>query len=82
MNKPGDTARQPASAAAFPLDRLYTLRELEQMGYGSRSANLLKVRSGELPAVVVGNKFKIRENDLHRLFRAFCPHQDAGFTAS
>lgn len=55
------------SVTTAPIQRLLTLRELESMGYGSRKTNQLRITKGLLPAVMVGNRYKIRESDLHLL---------------
>ncbi|PFG69111.1 excisionase family DNA binding protein [Propionibacteriaceae bacterium ES.041] len=55
------------AVASAGLERLYPLGELSKMGYGSRRTNLNRINSGEIPAVRVGNTYKIRESDLPRL---------------
>lgn len=55
----------PTSPAATDgLERLFTLRELSAMGYGSRRANLDAIHAGRLPAVSVHGRLKVRESDL------------------
>ncbi len=54
-------------ATTTPLDsslRLYSLRDLTAAGYGSRAHLLGLIHSGELPAVMIGNAWKIRELEL------------------
>lgn len=45
-------------------ERLYKLRELERAGYGARQTLHRYVRTGALPAVMVGNAWMVRERDL------------------
>ncbi|GAB3563250.1 hypothetical protein [Spelaeicoccus albus] len=52
-------------ATAPALERLYALRQLHDAGYGDRVTLTKRIREGVLPAVKVGNAFKIRERDLH-----------------
>lgn len=55
------------SALAPSIDRLYSLRELSELGYGSRNTNRELIAKRAIPAVIVGNSYKIRESDLHLL---------------
>ncbi|WP_065573813.1 MerR family transcriptional regulator [Micrococcus luteus] len=55
----------PARLPSSPLERLHTLKELEAAGYGARLTLTRRIHDGTLPAVMVGNRFKIRESDLH-----------------
>ena len=48
-------------------ERLYSLRELSEMGYGSRKTLQTRIHEGKVPAVRVNNAFKIRASDLHLL---------------
>ncbi|MGO1971623.1 MAG: hypothetical protein ACTH2Q_01565 [Propionibacteriaceae bacterium] len=49
------------------VERLYSLRELEQLGYGGRKTNARRITAGLLPAVQVGNAYRVRKSDLHLL---------------
>lgn len=49
------------------LDRLYSLRELYEMGYGFRHTISKFIHEGRVPAIKVGNSYQIRESDLHLL---------------
>lgn len=44
--------------------RMYGLRDLTAGGWGSRGHLLGLIHSGELPAVMMGNAWKVRETDL------------------
>jgi hypothetical protein len=57
-------ARLPAAPERTKPERLFALRELSEMGYGSRRTNLNLINAGLLPAVRVGTAFKVRESDL------------------
>lgn len=46
-------------------DRLYSLKELSELGYGSRRHNLKLIAEGKLPAVMVAGAYKVRTSDLH-----------------
>jgi hypothetical protein len=48
-------------------ERLFSLRELEVAGYSSRDTLHKLIASDAIPAVKVGNAWKIRERDLPRL---------------
>ncbi|MDQ0648601.1 hypothetical protein QFZ53_002797 [Microbacterium natoriense] len=52
---------------ALTLDRLYSLRELQEAGYGDRITLTKRIHSGEIPAVRVGNRFKVYESNLRHL---------------
>lgn len=54
-------------------DDLYSMRTLEEMGLGSRRTNLELIRQGRLPAVLVGNAYKVRARDLHLLAKPVGP---------
>ncbi|MFP3397656.1 hypothetical protein SB749_15100 [Brevibacterium sp. SIMBA_078] len=58
-----------AAAIAFPErpERLYSLRELSEMGYGSRRTLQTRIHEGKVPAVLVNHAYKIRASDLHLL---------------
>ena len=51
-------------ATPSTLERLYSLRELQEANYGHRATLGKLIHDGILPAVKVGNAFKIRESDL------------------
>lgn len=59
-----EPARLPAAPERTKPERLFALRELSEMGYGSRRTNLNLINAGLLPAVRVGTAFKVRESDL------------------
>jgi|SRR5699024_4933468 len=46
------------------LDRLYSLRQLQEAGYGDRTTLTRRIHNDELPAVKVGNRYMVREADL------------------
>lgn len=46
------------------LEPLYSLRQLQEAGYGDRVTLTRAIHSGRIPAVRVGNKLKVRERDL------------------
>lgn len=48
-------------------ERLYSMKELEELGVGSRRKHLELIREGRLPAVKVGKTYKVRARDLHLL---------------
>lgn len=58
-------------------ERLLTLGELADLGYGSRRANQIAIREGRIPAVVVGRSYKVRESDLYLLTEPAGPRGDA-----
>ncbi|WP_119697611.1 hypothetical protein [Microbacterium halotolerans] len=45
-------------------ESLHSLRELAAAGYGSRKSLLARISADEIPAVQVGNAYKIRHSDL------------------
>lgn len=45
-------------------ERLFSLRELETAGYRGRDTLHKLIAAGDLPAVKVGNAWKVRERDL------------------
>lgn len=47
------------------LERLYPLRELQDANYGDRTTLMKRIHDRTLPAVKVGNAYRIRESDLH-----------------
>lgn len=53
--------------AAPPLERLYTLRQLQTAGYGDRMTLLRRIHEGKIPAVKVNNAFKVRERHLSEI---------------
>lgn len=57
------------------LERLYSLRELQNAGYGNRIVLNQRINRGELPAVKVGNAYRIRESDLGLIA---IPHEATG----
>lgn len=57
-------------ASAPTLERLYKLQELQDAGYGNRMTLLSLIHKGALPALKVGNAYKIRESDLHLIAEA------------
>ena len=57
-------ARLPAAPERTKPERLFALRELSDMGYGSRRTNLNLINAGLLPAVRVGTRCKVHESDL------------------
>lgn len=56
-----------ATSNLSTLERLYSLRELYEMGYGHRHTITKLIREGRVPAVKLGNGYKIRERDLRFL---------------
>ncbi|XVX21483.1 hypothetical protein ACQP1U_06355 [Actinomycetota bacterium] len=50
-----------------PITRYLSLRELEAAGLGHRNVILRRIHAEEIPAVRIGNAFKIAETDLHLL---------------
>ncbi|GAA4525614.1 hypothetical protein GCM10023160_18790 [Brachybacterium paraconglomeratum] len=52
---------------ASTLDRLYTLRQLQDAGYGDRITLTKRIHRDEIPAVKVGNRYMVYESDLRRL---------------
>ncbi len=65
-------------ATATTLERLYPLRELQDANYGDRTTLMKRIHDGTLPAVKVGNAYRIRESDLHLIAK---PIGDATRTA-
>lgn len=51
------------------LARLYKLSELEELGYGTREFLTRRINKQEIPAVKVGNAYKIFEYDLPKLLQ-------------
>lgn len=45
-------------------ERLFSLRELAIAGYGTRDTLHKRIAQGTIPAVRVGNAWKVRERDL------------------
>ena len=58
------------------LERLYTLRELSEAGYGDRMTLTRYIHQGRLPALKVGNTFKVRRCDLVKIAVPVQPHLD------
>lgn len=56
-----------ATSNLSTLERLYSLRELYEMGYGHRHTITKLIREGRVPAVKMANGYKIRERDLRFL---------------
>ncbi|OFL67444.1 MULTISPECIES: hypothetical protein [unclassified Brevibacterium] len=48
-------------------DRLYSVRELQELGYGSKNTIRRRIAEGVVPALMVANTVKIRETDLKYL---------------
>ena len=66
----------PASAiSSLPVERLYTLAELIELGYGSRATLYRRIADGTVPAVRTSpySAYKIRESDLPMLIHAVDP---------
>lgn len=55
------------AAPAPTLDRLYTLRQLQDAGYGDRITLTKRIHRDEIPAVKVGNRYMVYESDLRHL---------------
>ena len=55
------------SAPPATPDRLYSVRELQELGYGSRNTIRRRIAEGVVPALRVGKTIKIRESDLQCL---------------
>lgn len=51
-------------SAPLTLERLYSLRELSDAGYGHTVTLARYIHEGKVPAVKIGHTFKIRESDL------------------
>lgn len=51
-------------------ERLFNLRELSIAGYGTRDTLHHRIAEGSIPAVKVGNAWKVRERDLPQLAEA------------
>lgn len=47
--------------------QLLDLRDISALGYGTTQNIRTRIHRGEVPAVLVGNRFKIRREDLHHL---------------
>lgn len=52
------------TATAPTLERLYSLRELNEAGYGDRRTIMKLIHENKVPARKIGTAFKIRESDL------------------
>ncbi|MFW0774369.1 hypothetical protein ACLRGI_14490 [Paenarthrobacter nitroguajacolicus] len=52
---------------------LLDLREVCALGYGHAQSIRSRIHRGEVPAVLVGNRFKIRRDDLHHLTKPAGP---------
>lgn len=57
--------------------RLYSIRELADLGYGSKPKIRERILAGVVPAVMVGNTYKIRATDLHLLAVPVVPSERA-----
>lgn len=57
------------------VERLYTLSELTELGYGSRATLYRRIADGTVPAVRTSpySAYKIRESDLSMLIHAVDP---------
>lgn len=58
---------RPVADHTEPLDRLYKLSELSAAGWGDRRTITKLINNGTLPAMKIGNSFRIRERDLDLL---------------
>jgi len=47
------------------LERYWKLRELQDAGLGDRTTLMKRIHDHTLPAVKVGNSYRIRDRDLH-----------------
>ena len=63
------------SSVISPVERLYTLSELTDLGYGSRATLYRRIADGTVPAVRTSpySAYKIRESDLPMLIHAVDP---------
>lgn len=52
------------SPAPATLERMYSLRELADAGYGDRRTITKMIHDSRVPAVKISNTFKVRERDL------------------
>ncbi|MFC0674561.1 hypothetical protein [Brachybacterium hainanense] len=59
--------------AAPTLERLYSLRELAEANYGTRTTLTKRIHEGTLPALKVNGSYKVREQDLHLLAEPVSP---------
>lgn len=55
------------------LERLYSLRELAEANYGTRTTLTKRIHEGTLSALKVNGSFKVRERDLHLLAEPVSP---------
>lgn len=53
--------------------RMYSLRELDEAGYGGRHKIMRMMQAGQVPAKKIGNAYKICETDLHLLSEPAIP---------
>ncbi|MHA7303838.1 MerR family transcriptional regulator [Arthrobacter sp. TMN-49] len=53
--------------------QLLDLRDISALGYGTTQTIRTRIHRGEVPAVLVGNRFKIRREDLHHLAKPVGP---------
>lgn len=58
-------------------DRLYSVRQLWALGYGSKNSIRARIHEGAVPAVRVGKTLKVRESDLHHLAVPVEPAEEA-----
>lgn len=70
------TAISPHACTATIADRLYSMKELSELGYGSRRHNLKLIAEGKLPAVLVAGAYKVRASDLHLIAVPVTPECD------
>lgn len=54
---------------------LLNVRDVSALGYGTAQNIRTRIHRGEVPAVFVGNRFKIRREDLHHLTKPAGPVQ-------
>ena len=66
-----------ATASKALPERLYSLRELQDAGYGHRRTLMTRIGEGVLPAHRVGNAYRVRESDLHLLASPAMPATDS-----
>lgn len=57
---------------------LLDIRYVSGLGYGHPQTIRDRIHQGEVPAVLVGNRFKIRREDLHLLAKPLGPVHTAG----
>lgn len=62
----------PVASTAVEPD-LLDVRHVSELGYGHPQTIRDRIHQGEVPAVLVGNRFKIRREDLHLLTKPLGP---------